>query len=110
MPQLDIVLNLIWYICSVVGLGVLYLHNIYIYIPFFIRYWKFQNAYKLHMVLFMLRLYDIYCFFLNNNYYYFGNCTNITYGGSSGYIYIPLNLYDLDVEDYSITVSIEEHI
>lgn len=108
MPQLDITLNIIWYICSIIGLGVLYLHDIYIYIPFFIRYWKFQSVYKLHMLLFTLKLHEVFFIFLSSGQYFISSCTNITYGGSSEHLGIIWSLYDLDVLDCSGPTSIND--
>lgn len=105
MPQLDITLNVIWYLCSVIGLGALYLHNIYIYIPFFIRYWKFQDFYKLSIVLVVLKNYEIYFNLLSSNRYFVASCLTIPYGVSSGYKGSAFDLYDLDVSDSSMVAT-----
>lgn len=101
MPQLDITINLIWYLCSIIGLGVLYLQNIYIYIPFFVRYWKFNNYYKIYMTLFSLYIYNIYLNFLSTNQYYLVSCANIPYVLNSCYHESTLDTYRLDIQEYS---------
>jgi len=105
MPQLDITINLIWYFCTVLGIGVLYLNNIYIYIPFFIRYWRFNEFYGLYLKLFLLNNYNLFSITLTSSKYYVINCLILPYGLSAIYHGSIISSYKLDVEDYSNAVS-----
>lgn len=105
MPQLDITINLVWYLCSVIGVGVLYLHLIYTYIPFFIRYWKFQKLHTISMLLFSLSCYNIFAEFTKNSKYFMVSCEAISSGIIMDRKSSDRNIYVLDVDNYSSTIS-----
>jgi len=91
MPQLDITINLIWCLFSILGIGVLYLQNIYIYLPFFIRYWKFRSFYPLYLMLNVL---------YSSSKFQVSNCTLVPYGLSALYVEFIYAPYSLEVDEY----------
>lgn len=102
MPQLDIILNLVWYICSIVGISVLYLQNVYVYLPLFIRYWKFTNYYIAYLHIFSIHICRIYLKFVNTKNYYTNSCTVIPYGLLPHLDIVARSSYTLDVNKYHI--------
>ena len=101
MPQLDITINLIWFFFSIFAVGVLYLNNIYIYIPFFIRYWKFNELYKFNMTLLYLSNYLLFVNFIKSGKYNNVSCVVLSYALPANHNDYGLSTYGLEVENYS---------
>lgn len=96
MPQLDTTMNLVWYLCSVFGIGVLYLQNVYVYMPFFVRYWKFSNYYIVYSTLVAINIYREYLVLLQMEDYVVSNCMKISYSLDTGVDDLSLVSYSLD--------------
>jgi len=100
MPQLDITLNLIWYVFTLLGIGVLYLQNVYIYFPFYIIYWKFRDYYYLYLSICSLYIVNMYSTYILSNRYYVPSCTVVPYGLHPNYRDASSVPYKLDVLEY----------
>jgi len=100
MPQLDIALTILWYIFIIFGLGVLYLQNVYIYIPTFIRGWKVRSFYVLSLTLEVVSLYIITIDYIRLTMYSTVSCSLFKYGYIVRFIDNNDYSYILDVDSY----------
>lgn len=98
MPQLDITINLIWFLSTVLVIGVLYLHWVYVYVPFFVRSWKLKDYYVFYLKLVTLSVCSKYIYLLGTTYYYLTNSSLVVYH-MYGSLRDIQNTYSLEVFD-----------
>jgi|SaaInl7_135m_RNA_FD_contig_111_248909_length_5563_multi_8_in_0_out_0_5 hypothetical protein len=100
MPQLDITMNLIWFIFLLLGLGVLYLQNVYLYLPLMLKGWKFRSYYLIYLMRKLIDLYDMVLNFMRLDNYYYSSCVTIKYGIFTLFNNVDEYPYSLDVPNY----------
>ena len=101
MPQLDITINLIWVFFNICGKSFIFKQYIYIYIPFFIRYWKFNELYKFNMTLLYSSNYLLFVNFIKSVKYNNVGCVVLSYALPANYNDCGLSTCGLEVENYS---------
>jgi len=100
MPQLDITMNVLWYIIILIVLGILYLQNVYIYFPFLIKGWKIRTYYSLYLIKNVALIYDLVSQSMKSDVYYYSSCIALKYGSISEVIGVEFSPYSLEVLDY----------
>ena len=104
MPQLDITINLIWFVFTVFFISSLYISSIYQYIPFFIKYMTFYDTLLFRFALLGFLTYNTFCEFIECTAFNIPSNLGIPYGFSTNIIMFVDSAYALDVADYRVPI------